>query len=252
MKLHELHVGHPATGTPGHGDAIPGGDIRVAGVEIDLAGPAGGDDHEPGEQGLDLAAGLVEDIGTQTPVELEAQLPRAEEVHGDVTLEKPDIVAGAGPALQGGLHLLARGIRGVNDATVAMPPLPGEVIAPGIGGAIIAGEGHALVEQPADAVRAMLDHQLHLLQVTEPGAGIQGVFNVRGQGVLGIENRRDAPLGIEGTALAQVPFGHQGDGQGRWQAQRQAEPGGPAAEDEDVETLCFAHGYYLKIPVATA
>ena len=218
MKLHELHVGYSATCAPGHGDAIPGGDIRVAGIEVDLAGPAGSDDHEAGEQRLDLTAGLVEDIGPQAAVELQAQLPGAEEVHGDVALEELDVVAGAGSPLEGGFHLFARGIRGVDDAAMAMPPLPGEVIAPGVGGAVIAGEGNALIEQPADAVRAVLHHQLHLFWVTEPGTGVQGVLNVGGQGILGIEYRRDAPLGIEGTALAQVPFGHQGDGQGRWQA----------------------------------
>ena len=252
MKLHELHVGHPATGAPGHGDAIPSGDVRVTGIEVDLAGPAGGNDHEAGEQGLDLAAGLVEDIGPQTAVELEAQLARAKQINGDVALEELDVVPGAGPPLEGGLHFLARGVRGVDDAAMAMPPFPGEMIASGIGGAVIAGEGDALIEQPADALRTMLHHQLHLFGVTKPGTGVQGVFNVGGQGVLGVKHRRDAPLGVEGAALAQVPFGDQGNGQSRRQAQGQAEAGGPAAKDEDIETLCFAHGYYLKYPVATA
>ena len=46
VELHELHVGHAAAGAPGHGDAVAGGGVRVAGVEIDLAGAAGGEHHE--------------------------------------------------------------------------------------------------------------------------------------------------------------------------------------------------------------
>jgi hypothetical protein len=42
MKLHEFQVGDPATGAPGHGDAVAGGRIRVGGVEEHLAGAAGG------------------------------------------------------------------------------------------------------------------------------------------------------------------------------------------------------------------
>ena len=63
VELDEFHVGHPAAGAPGHRDAVAGGGVGVGGVEIDLAGAAGGQHGMPGGKGFDLAAGLVEHIG---------------------------------------------------------------------------------------------------------------------------------------------------------------------------------------------
>ena len=42
VELDEFHVGHPAAGAPGHGDAVAGRRIGIGGVEIDLAGATGG------------------------------------------------------------------------------------------------------------------------------------------------------------------------------------------------------------------
>jgi hypothetical protein len=44
VKLDKFHVCHATTGAPGHGDAIAGGTVGIAGVEVDLAGTAGGED----------------------------------------------------------------------------------------------------------------------------------------------------------------------------------------------------------------
>ena len=42
MELDELHVGDRRAGALGHGHAVAGGDVRIGGVEIDLAAAAGG------------------------------------------------------------------------------------------------------------------------------------------------------------------------------------------------------------------
>ena len=42
VKLIEFHVGHPTAGTPGHGNTVASGAVRIAGVQVDLAGPASG------------------------------------------------------------------------------------------------------------------------------------------------------------------------------------------------------------------
>ena len=55
VELVELHVGDPAAGAPGHGDAVAGGAVRVAGVQVDLAGAAGGQHHGAGAEHLDAA-----------------------------------------------------------------------------------------------------------------------------------------------------------------------------------------------------
>ncbi len=45
VELVEFHIGDAATGAPGHGDAIAGSAVRVAGVQIHLAGATGGQYH---------------------------------------------------------------------------------------------------------------------------------------------------------------------------------------------------------------
>ena len=65
MELVELHVGHAATCAPGHGDPVAGGEIGIAGIEIDLAGTAAGKHHERGLKNRHMARVAIEYIGTQ-------------------------------------------------------------------------------------------------------------------------------------------------------------------------------------------
>ena len=50
VELDEFHVADPGPGPVGHGDAVARGDVRVAGVEIDLAHPPGGQEGDGGLQ----------------------------------------------------------------------------------------------------------------------------------------------------------------------------------------------------------
>ncbi len=56
MKLDEFQVGHGGPGPIAHGDAVAGGDIGIAGIQIDLAGPAGGQQRDLGIEGLTRSA----------------------------------------------------------------------------------------------------------------------------------------------------------------------------------------------------
>ncbi len=136
MELHELHVGDPAAGAPGHGDAVAGGDVRVAGVEIDLVGAAGGQYHEAGEEGLDPPGAAVEDIGAQAAmVRAVRKMPGGDEVDRDMLLIERDVGSGADLCLQRGGNRAPGGVGGMDDAPVGVAALAGEVIAAG-GGAV--------------------------------------------------------------------------------------------------------------------
>ena len=50
VELHEFHVGDGGPGPVGHGDAVAGGHVRVAGVQVDLAGAAAGQQGDGGEE----------------------------------------------------------------------------------------------------------------------------------------------------------------------------------------------------------
>ena len=72
VELHEFHVGDGGAGAVGHGDTVAGGHVGVAGVEIDLAGAAGGEEGDFGGKGLDRSLVDVEHMGAEAAVGLEA------------------------------------------------------------------------------------------------------------------------------------------------------------------------------------
>ena len=211
VELHELHVRHPAAGTPGHGDAVTGRHIGVAGIEIDLVGPAGGQHHEAGQKGLHPARGQVQDIGAEAAMRAGlADVPRGDQVHGDMLLMEADPWAFAYPRLQGDGNGRPGGVCGMDDPPMAVSTLLREVIAFGGGRGRVAGEGHPLVEQPADILRAMFDHRPDHLRIAQTGPGRQGILDMGFQRVLGVEYGGDPPLGVAGAAFAQVPLGDHG------------------------------------------
>ena len=62
MELNEFHVGHPATGTPTHGNAVASGGVWIGGVKIYLASTAGGQNCVMGSDGVDFVAQAVERV----------------------------------------------------------------------------------------------------------------------------------------------------------------------------------------------
>ncbi len=101
VELDEFHVADPGPGPVGHGDAVAGGDVRVAGIEIDLAHPAGGQEGDGGRKGVHLAGQGVEDVGPQTGLlgvghhrAPAHQALAGDEVHAHVVFEDPDVGVG--------------------------------------------------------------------------------------------------------------------------------------------------------------
>ncbi len=244
VKLHEFHVGHTASGAPGHGDAVTGGDVRIAGVEIDLVGAAGGDDDEARQEGFDPSSPSIEHVGTETAVALACaqtgtgtQMPRGDEIHRDMLLVEAHIGTGADPRLQGGGDGPAGCVRGVHHPPMAMTSLAGEVIAARGAIFLAAREGYPLVQQPADIVGAVLHHAAHHTGIAESGPGPQGVLDVGVQRILGVEDGRDAPLGVQGAPFGQLPLGDHRHREVGAQSQGQAEARCAAAEDQDVVSV---------------
>ena len=173
VELDELHVRHPAAGAPGHGDAVAGGGVGIGGVEIDLAGAAGGQHGMLGGKGSNLAAGLVEHIGAMAGVVLKPELVAGDQVDGDVVFQQGDV--GMAPDLfrQRGLHRVAGGVGGVDDAAVAVAAFARQVVAGAIVG--VPGERYALFDQPFDGGPAVFHDEAGGFFVAQPGAGDQRV-----------------------------------------------------------------------------
>jgi hypothetical protein len=160
-----------------------------------------------------------------------------DQVHRDMLLVKADVGPGPDPRLQGGGNGAAGGVRGMHHPTVAVPPLPGEVIAPRCAIFVAPGEGHALVQEPLDIAGAVLHHSAHHPGIAESSAGAQGILDMGVHRVRCIEDRRDPPLRVEGAALGELPLRDHCDGQVLGEPQGEAETGGAAAEDQDIVSV---------------
>ncbi len=66
VELDELQIGDPAARSPGGGNAIAGGGVRVAGVEIHLARATGGQHGVAGGEGDDAVMCLIQCVSAQT------------------------------------------------------------------------------------------------------------------------------------------------------------------------------------------
>ena len=203
MELIEFHIGHPAARAPGHGDAVTGGAVGIAGIEVDLAGATGRQDREAGAEGFHMATAAVEDIGAQAAVARLAQFGGGDQVHRDVVFQQLDIGVGLRLLQQGIEDRRAGGVGRVNDAAMAVPALPGEVEVVGLGAILAppAGKGHALIHQPADRIATVADDLTNGVLVAESATGNQGVLHMGIDGIRVIQHRRHATLRPEGRTL---------------------------------------------------
>ncbi len=245
VKLDELHIGDPATGPPGHGDAVAGRDVRVAGIQVDLARATGGQHHAAGRHRDDVASGNIQQIGTvASPLYPAAVLVvGGDQIDRDVVLEYPDIGVAIELADKRRLDRLPGGIGGVHHSPMAVSALAGQVVT-GTSGRRGAGELHAFLEKPADIVRAVLDHHAHDVLVAQPAPGIQGILHMRIDRIPIVQYRRDTPLGIQRVAFLQLAFRHQSGSDISGQTQGQAEARRPAADDQYVkfQVVGLRHG----------
>ncbi len=136
---------------------------------------------------------------------------------------------------QRALDLAARHVRGVRHAAGAVAALEVQVevrvtVVPRLG----------LVESGADALerphprRAFGHADLHGPFVAEACAGLEGVVDVRGEGVARAEDGGDAPLRVLGVGLVGAAFGEHENVAVRGGLEREGEASDAAADDEIV------------------
>ncbi|MNO99135.1 hypothetical protein D3C76_909000 [compost metagenome] len=169
VELVEFQVRHPTARAPGHGDAITAGAVGVAGIEVDLGGTAGGEDHETGAVGVDFTGATVEHVGTQAAIAFKAQALFGNQVDCDPLFQQFDVRPLLGLGEQRPENRRAGGIGGMDDAPMAVSALTGQVeLESAIFGAglFIAGKRHALVDQPLNGLSAVLDGKAHGVFVT--------------------------------------------------------------------------------------
>ncbi len=232
VELEELHVGDGRSGPPRHGHAVAGPDVRAGGVEVDLAGAAGGQHRDPRRDGGDGPAGAGEDVGAHRAVgAAQPQLAAGDEIDRHGVLDDADAPGVAG-GQQGPLHLAAGGVLGVGDAAARVAPLAGEVEA----GAVVV-ELDAQREEPADPLRPLPHRHLDGLAVAQAGARHQRVLDVQLELVVEPEDAGDAPLRVLGGALRPLPLGEDQHRAVAGDLEGEAEAGDAAAQDQEVDVL---------------
>ena len=92
----------------------------------------------------------------------------------------------------------------------------------------------APADQLADPLGCLADDHLDDLGVAQPLAGGEGVGDVVVEVVLGVEDAGDPALGVVAVALADLVLGDDQDAELVGDAERRAEAGDAAADDQDV------------------
>ncbi len=248
VKLDELHVGNAAPGPPGHGNAVAGGGVRIAGVEIDLRGAPARQRHVAGTEGVDTIFGEVVCVQTQAAIATgQAELGRGDQIDGDVIFQQRDARMPAHLLLEGVLDGAPGGVGGVDDTPGAVSAFLREVVL--VVGALVLGhvdvatELDAAGDEPVYAGRSAADDELDGVAVAQAGARREGVLDVCAEGVVAAEHGGDAALGVERGALRErLLRQHQGVEAGIGNAQGEAQSREPPADHQHVRTPWLRHG----------
>ena len=91
MKLNEFHIAHTAARSPSGGDAIPRRRVWVGGVQIHLAGAAGGQNGVRGLEGQDTIVLRVQSVKPQAARRFCAHFGRCDQVHQQMVLKQGDV-----------------------------------------------------------------------------------------------------------------------------------------------------------------
>jgi len=202
MKLVEFHVGYPAPLAPGGGDSVPSGAIRAAGIEVDLAGAAGGEHHAAGFKGTDVIVVAVQYIGAAAAQFATVVVGLGDQVDNDMVFENLDVGMTDKLFDQGGGYCLAGGIGSMKNTAVTVAALAGQVEL----SSLVAGKIHAHLDQPVDHRRAVFDSETHGILMAQAAPGDQGVLHMGLHAVLVVQHHGYAALGIPGGTGAEWTF----------------------------------------------
>ena len=203
VELIELHVGDAAAGAPGHGNAVAGRDVGIAGVLVGLAGTTGGECDKAGAADFDLTAVLVQYIGAYDAVfAAQALLVSRDELDRHPIFHEVDMRAFPHTIDQRRRNGATGGIVGMNDAAVRVAAFARQMQMLGI----IQREAHALLDQPANGLGAIFNSELDAVFMAQAGSGDQRILDMTVGGVGFVQHGCHATLCIVGTGLGQRGF----------------------------------------------
>jgi len=253
VELDELEIGEPRAGPVGHRQAVPGRDVRVARVAVDLATAAGREDHAVREVGAPHLRPAVEDPAADHPPRVgaaQSELLAADQVDAEVVLVDRDrpVLEAAGE--QRVFQHAARRVLAVQDPPAGMPALAAEIEG-GVRRRLRALEVRPQAQQALDQARTGLDHPAHHVLVAETIARREGVLDVQLEIVQRGEHGGDSPLGVVRVAFAGVLLGDDPDRALRGREQGKLQPRDPGSDDQGTTLARIVHTHG-NVPVRIA
>ena len=228
VELVKFHVRDLRARAVRHRDAVPGRDVRVGRVEVDLPCPAAREHGGAREDGLDDAGADVEDVRTGADLG-PAVLRERDEVDGHVLLEDLNVLGGPDSFEHGALDLAARGVGRVRDAPGRVPAFEVK-----IEGRLVTVEARAELLEHRDARGGVLDAELDDPLVAKAGPGLEGVLDVGLEGVRLAQHGGNAALRVLGVGLVGRALGDDDDGAELLRLEREGQACDPAPDDEEV------------------
>ena len=180
VELYELHVLHGSLGPVDHCDAVSCGDHRIGGHGIDGSHTACRHERDSAQERVDLPGLGVEDVCSvafyvRCPARhLYAEVVLCDDFHGVMVLEHGDVAVVPHGFHQPALYLETGVVGMMEDAEVAVPALPVQVVV----AVLVLVEVHTPSDERPDGVRGVADDVLHGRQVGNVVAGDHRVVDV--------------------------------------------------------------------------
>ena len=236
VKLDELHVGDRRACAVGHYHAVTGGDVRVGGVEVNLAAAAGGEDDRPCRVGLDCIGLIVQHVHADAAIGVAlAKLAGSDQVDREVVFKNVNVFIRSYGLEQGALDLAAGDVLGVQDAPLGVASLAAEIKFAFAIAIFALGKFHSEFDQLHDALRAGLDNAANDLLVAQSRTGNQRVLHVALERILLACHCGDAALRVVGVRFRPAFFRDDGNRPGVGHLECERQPGDPAAEDDVIK-----------------
>ena len=212
VKLIKFQIGDPTAGSPGHCNTIPGRDVRVGRILINLRCAAGRQHHSFCAAGLNRFFITVPDPGSHNaPRSRQADFIGENQINGVAALQHPDIRVGQRLAHQGGLYGFPGRIGGVEDTAVTVPPFARQVIARFAVCLYLSIEQNALIDKPLNAGFSVARNKGDRMAIAKTRSGNQRIFDVGFNAVGFIKHGGDAALRIESRPFTNGAFAENGD-----------------------------------------
>ena len=276
MKLNEFHVRDGRACAIGHRHTVAGRDVRIGGVEINLAATTRGQQNYTRCKSLDLAGSSIQHVNTHTTVHVARasglpfffrdnrsgtcvrvpnicrhrldgrdaapalfQLLRGNQIDGDMIFKDLDARPLSDGREQRALNFPAGDILGVQDATLRVSPFPTQIQFPRPirTGNFPLGKLHSQLDQFGDSLGPFLDDRANHFFFAQSSAGLQRVADVQLERILLRRDRRDAALGVVRVRLGAIFLRDDGHAPVRRDLQREGQARDAAAEDEKIELL---------------